>query len=125
MQYKGGFVKDIKHLVGDRIRTLRKGKGLSQEDLGEKADLHYTYIGAVERGEKNCSLDTLSKITEGLEVDINELFNFPSETKNLSRLKHSIIEGINKCSPEAIKLLSDLIRVIETQPKGKRLTKKL
>ena len=62
---------DIKCLVGKRVRALRKEKGLTQEELGWRAELHYTYIGAVERGEKNCSLETLDKISKALSVNIH------------------------------------------------------
>ena len=59
---KGDDVEDVKKLVGNRIRQLRKGKGLSQEELGYKSELHYTHIGAIERGEKNWSIETLVKV---------------------------------------------------------------
>ena len=45
-------MEDIKSLLGKRIRDLRKQRGLSQEELGWKAELHFTYIGAVEEEEK-------------------------------------------------------------------------
>ncbi|MGD6900376.1 helix-turn-helix domain-containing protein [Bacillus infantis] len=49
---------DLLKLVGNRIRIVRKGKGLIQEDLAEKCGLQYTYIGELERGERNISLLT-------------------------------------------------------------------
>ena len=52
---------DVKRLIGDRIRQLRKERGLSQEKLGYESELHYTHIGSIERGEKNWSFDTLIK----------------------------------------------------------------
>ena len=55
-------MENTKTLVGERIRALRKEKGWSQEELGEKASLHHTYVGAVERGEKNASIETLGRI---------------------------------------------------------------
>ena len=61
-------MEDLKKLVGERIRQLRKERGLSQEKLGFKSDLHYTHIGAIERAEKNWSIDTLVKVAEGLNV---------------------------------------------------------
>lgn len=51
----------------DHIRKLRTQRGLSQETLGEKAGLHHTYIGAVERGEQNCTMSVLEKIAHGLD----------------------------------------------------------
>jgi len=103
-------VEDIKRLIGDRIRNLRKERGLSQEDLGWKSELHHTYIGAIERGEKNCSIDTLSKIGGGLDVSINDLFDFPIYTQDFNKLKTSIIKEIDQCSPEVLELVSDLIK---------------
>lgn len=60
---------------GERVRELRKEKGFSQEQLAFKADLHRTYIGMIERAEKNITIINVSKIADALEVTINELFN--------------------------------------------------
>jgi len=59
---------------GDKVRELRKEKGLSQEDLSYKADLHRTYIGMIERAEKNITLANIEKITIALDVEIQKLF---------------------------------------------------
>lgn len=61
-------------LVGGRIKALRKAKGWTQEQLAEASSLHYSYIGGVERGERNISLDTLEKIVGALQVPPMELF---------------------------------------------------
>ena len=60
---------------GDRVRDLRKQLNLSQEDLAEKAGLHRTYIGMIERAEKNITLINIEKIANALEVNIKELLN--------------------------------------------------
>ncbi len=59
---------------GDKVRELRKEKGLSQEELSYKADLHRTYIGMIERAEKNITLTNIEKIAKALDVDIKKLF---------------------------------------------------
>ncbi|MDQ0493647.1 transcriptional regulator with XRE-family HTH domain [Paenibacillus brasilensis] len=59
--------KEVLKLVGARIRVLRKEKGLSQEALGEKGGFHFTYIGQIERGEKNVSLINVAKIAKALD----------------------------------------------------------
>lgn len=59
---------------GERVRDLRKTQGLSQEELAEKAELHYTYIGGVERGERNLSLKSIERIALALKMDIRDLF---------------------------------------------------
>lgn len=59
---------------GERLREIRKERGLSQEKLAHKADLHRTYIGMIERAEKNITLVNIEKIANALEVNIKELF---------------------------------------------------
>jgi transcriptional regulator with XRE-family HTH domain len=58
---------------GEKVRELRKEKGISQEELSYKADLHRTYIGMIERAEKNITLINIEKIAKALEVEISEL----------------------------------------------------
>lgn len=69
---------DSKHNIlikfGERVREIRKEKELSQEELAHKADLHRTYIGMIERAEKNITLINIEKIANALEVEIQELF---------------------------------------------------
>ena len=61
---------------GERVREIRKEKGLSQEELAHKADLHRTYIGMIERAEKNITLLNIEKIANALEIGINEIMIF-------------------------------------------------
>jgi transcriptional regulator with XRE-family HTH domain len=65
---------DILIQFGKRVRQLRKDKGFSQEELAHRADLHRTYIGMIERAEKNITLINIEKIANSLDVKINELF---------------------------------------------------
>ena len=58
---------------GNNVRELRKKKGYSQEELAFRADLHRTYIGMIERAEKNITLINIEKIAIALEVKIGEL----------------------------------------------------
>jgi len=60
---------------GNRMRELRKEKGLSQEALADLAGMHRTYIGAIERGEQNVSLDNINKIAKALIVKPSSLVN--------------------------------------------------
>ena len=59
---------------GVRVRTLRNILGLSQEKLAERAGVHRTYIGMIERGEKNITLSNIEKIASALGVSIDTLF---------------------------------------------------
>lgn len=67
---------DVLIKFGERVRDLRKERGLSQEQLAFKADLHRTYIGMIERAEKNITLINIEKIAIALETNINDLTNF-------------------------------------------------
>ncbi|KJD43552.1 helix-turn-helix domain-containing protein [Paenibacillus terrae] len=63
----------LRNSVGERIRTIRKAKGLTQQQLAELSELDDAYIGSVERGERNFSIDTLEKVLTALNVSISEL----------------------------------------------------
>ena len=67
--------KKILIAFGERVRQIRKEKGLSQEELSFRADLHRTYIGMIERAEKNITLTNIEKIAKALGVSIKELLN--------------------------------------------------
>jgi len=59
---------------GQRVKELRKKLGFSQEELAFRADLHRTYIGMIERAEKNITLINIEKIANALNVTISKLF---------------------------------------------------
>ena len=71
---------DKKYLkaFGERIRALRKAAGFSQEDFALEIGLDRTYMGGVERGERNVALLNIRKIAKGLKIPVSRLFDFPS-----------------------------------------------
>jgi transcriptional regulator with XRE-family HTH domain len=66
--------KNIQTALGARIRKLRKAQEWSQERLAESSDMHWTYIGQVERGERNLTLKSIQAIAKALNLKISELF---------------------------------------------------
>ncbi|MEH2139043.1 helix-turn-helix domain-containing protein [Nostoc sp.] len=64
---------EILDKFGKRVRDERLQRGLSQEELAEKAELHRTYIGMIERGEKNITLINIQKIAKALVITVDEL----------------------------------------------------
>ena len=67
-------MSDIAKAVGQRIRNYRTKKGLSQEKLAELSGCHPTYIGQLERGEKNATLESIERITAALGISLSKLF---------------------------------------------------
>ncbi|MGE0932151.1 helix-turn-helix domain-containing protein [Peijinzhouia sedimentorum] len=66
--------KKILMKFGQRVRELRKEKKFSQEELSFNANLHRTYIGMIERGEKNLTLVNIEKIAKALDISVEEIF---------------------------------------------------
>ncbi len=66
----------LRKLIGERIRLIRKQKGITQEELAEKAQLMYQYISGVERGSRNISIDSLERIIDALEIETSQIFVF-------------------------------------------------
>jgi transcriptional regulator with XRE-family HTH domain len=63
----------VRRTLGGRIRDARLDEGLSQEELAERSGLHRTYIGSVERGERNISLINIVRIAGSLGIDPGSL----------------------------------------------------
>jgi transcriptional regulator with XRE-family HTH domain len=90
---------------GKRVRQLRKARKWTQEHLAEKAGMEYKHLGAIERGEKNATINNIEKIARGLEVEPQQLFLF-----SLGGLK-----------PEADIARDKVIDLIDTIPAKARL----
>ena len=68
--------KEILVKFGIKVREERKKKGLSQEDLAFRSEMHRTYIGMIERAEKNITLLNINKISLALEIPLHILLDF-------------------------------------------------
>ncbi|MEW6609572.1 MAG: helix-turn-helix transcriptional regulator [bacterium] len=108
-------MSDIQIKFGQRVRELRQIQGLTQEELAEKAELHSTYIGTIERGEQNLSLGSIEKVAKGLGVSIAELFLFcealPSVKTEFMMLA-KIIDLIKKNDERTLKMIDNILKEI-------------
>ena len=66
----------IQKQFGQRVRELRLAKGFSQEELAFRAGIHRTYLGGIERGERNPALKNIAGIAKALDNTLRELFSF-------------------------------------------------
>jgi len=107
--------ENILKLVGRRIRDLRKERGMSQELLGEKGGFHYSYIGQIERGEKNIALLNLAKIADALDVSISQLFTYADEEEKLTDSEMDIQEifsTLRTKKPNQVRMIRKVIQEI-------------
>ena len=84
-------MENILLTIGQRIKSYRVQKKLSQEQLAELAGCHHTYIGQIERGEKNATIETLSRIMKALNVPLSQLFNFIDERDNADQTNYALL----------------------------------
>ena len=94
--------------IGNRIRQLRTKKGFSQEKLAELSNLNTSYIGQIERGEKNPSVDTVYNIAKALEVDLSFLFKNISDSENNNPYPHKVYSLMLAMDEKHSKYLFDL-----------------
>ena len=72
---------DVKAVFGQRVKALRKRAALSQEQLALRCGLDRTYVGGVERGERNISIINIEKIARALELSPRDLFTGESDAR--------------------------------------------
>lgn len=93
-------MSDSKKLIGDRIGTLRKSRGLTQSELAERVGLDSRHVSRLETGKHYPSLDSLEAIASVLDVELREFFEFPSQETEV-QLRASLVE-IAQAAPEAV-----------------------
>lgn len=106
-------MSDIAKLLGERIKTLRKERNLSQEDLAIQANINRSFMGEIERGQASATVDSLEKIATALEMTIEDLFKYlqPSYENRENTTLALLMSRINSLSPENQKVILDLIDV--------------
>ena len=93
----GTMLKELKY-IGEKIRTVRKTKGLTQERLAELADLHPTFVSEVETGKANYTITTLFAISKALGVKAHEIVEaayYEEDSKGLRKKLSSLIQAIS------------------------------
>ncbi|MCM1264186.1 MAG: helix-turn-helix transcriptional regulator [Butyrivibrio sp.] len=105
---------DIAVELGMRIRYYRKEKNITQEKLAEICNLHPTYIGQLERGEKNATIESIYRISKGLEVPISKLLDnmevFENESTDYSqKIYHQLLLIPKNKQQDISKIIQEII----------------
>lgn len=104
-------MSDIAKIIGQRIRNYRTQKGLSQERLAELAGCHPTYIGQLERGEKNATLESVEKIASAMDISLSELFDKlgKSGSNNIAAKCYDLVASKNEAEQKQLyKMLQEM-----------------
>lgn len=104
-------MSDIAKIIGQRIRNYRTQKGLSQEKLAELAGCHPTYIGQLERGEKNATLESVEKIASAMDISLSELFDKlgKSGSNNIAAKCYDLVASKNEAEQRQLyKMLQEM-----------------
>lgn len=114
LAYRGEIMNEIGQIIGERIKQLRKERGWSQEELAHRANINRTYIGELERGEKNATIDSLAKVVNALETTFEELFRYiqPSSENKDNNILPVLINRLNALSFEEQKVMLDLFEFL-------------
>ncbi len=99
-------MSEIAKIIGQRIRNNRTKLGLSQENLAELSGCHPTYIGQLERGEKNATIESIEKISKALDLPLSKLFEklggSKTDIKDIALDCYEFISAKNKEEQEQI-----------------------
>jgi len=103
---------------GKRMKQLRKIHGLTQKKLAKKSRLEPAYIGAVERGERNLTINNIEKIARGFNTEVYKLFLFsdldPKASQKLPDIKlEKILELIKKQKPEKRSMIYQILTILD------------
>ena len=104
-------MSDVAKIIGQRIRNYRTQKGLSQEKLAELAGCHPTYIGQLERGEKNATLESVEKIASAMDISLSELFDKlgKSGSNNIAAKCYDLVASKNESEQKQLyKMLQEM-----------------
>ena len=87
-------MRDLKKLLGNRIKTIRKARNLTQEQLAEFVNIGTPNISYIENGKFAPSIDTLQKIAQALNVEPYELYKF-NDNKTPEQMKEELLSAFN------------------------------
>ena len=104
-------MEDTKILLGKRVRSLRRQKDYSQEQFAEKAEISGKYIGEIERGQANISMDVLDSIAKALDLNVSELLDFEHESDR-EELISKLTKLLNDADDQSLRSIFRVVNAI-------------
>ena len=101
-------------LLGQRIKSLRKVRGYTQEQLAEIIDINPKYLSSVARGEENPTLDLFLRLAKGLKVELLDLFRFADEETSPKALRTSLDHLLAAADVEQLQMACKLLKELLT-----------
>lgn len=102
------MINPIQQQFGKKIAQLRSDRGWSQAELAKRSGLHFTYIGGIERGERNLSLQNIHKIAQAFGVPVWSLFVNQTLAQSEEAIRTGVLKGIRKDLERIQELLKGL-----------------
>ncbi|MEW6686229.1 MAG: helix-turn-helix transcriptional regulator [Candidatus Edwardsbacteria bacterium] len=106
---------NLKKSLGVQIKSLRKAKGLTQEQLAERCNLSVHHISGIERGLHAPSLTTLENLSRTLDIPIREFFECPPRKKKTERERaiEILLKYLFKMKPSTVKFLTNIAKKLK------------
>lgn len=107
-------MKDIQKSLGQKLRAIRKAKGLTQEQVADKGGMNFKYYGAIERGEINVTMKTVSNLARILNVRMGDLFAFDlsAQDKDKAEVIARMAQLMKKGSKDQVKRLNVFLKEV-------------
>lgn len=112
-------MSEIRRRLGESVRALRLARGWTQEHLGERASLSYKFIGEIERGQGNPSIDTLERLSGALAVDVTDLFGLNARRDGVFEVNRRDVLVVREALVSASQLLDRVARPVGPSRPGR------
>lgn len=103
---------DTKRRIGARIKSLRRGRGLTQDQVAERTGLSVNYLSRIERGLENPTLETLLAMAEALKVDPLDLFTFEQEEADPRQLRQFLVRVVSEARDDQLVQAAKVLRAL-------------
>lgn len=102
---------DLKQMIGARVKEIRTKRRITQDQLSERMEINPKYLSSIERGKENPTLNTLIKLSQSLEVKLDEIFSFV-EISDPDTRKSLILSLLDEANDEELKLAYKILSAI-------------